>query len=155
MKRHAHRYNRGMERKPQNYANHAKYDPWFHFFLLPVAGLMVIGSLWAVITNPGLRSARYLVFSVWLLVLAFKTRTYSLRQQDRIIRLEEKLRLASVLPEDLRRRIPELSDAQLVALRFVSDGELPGLVQKTLAENLAPKQIKQSIVTWRPDYSRI
>src|SRR5947209_15792157 len=67
----------GMERKPQTYSNHAKFDPWFHFFLLPVAALMVLGSIWAVITNPGLRSGRYLVFSVWLLVLAFKTRTYS------------------------------------------------------------------------------
>ncbi len=145
----------GMERKPQTYANHAKYDPWFHFFLLPVAGLMVLGSIWAIVMNPGLRSARYLVFSVWLLVLALKTRTYSLRQQDRIIRLEERLRLASVLPESMRQRISQLSDAQLIALRFASDAELTELVQKALSENLAPKQIKQSITSWRPDYSRI
>jgi hypothetical protein len=144
-----------MEQKPQTYANYVRYDPWFHFFLLPVAGLMVLGSIWAVITNPGLRSARYVLFSVWLVVLTLKTRSYSLRQQDRIIRLEERLRLASVLPEDLRRRLPELSDAQLVALRFASDTELPGLVQRTLSENLPPKQIKQSITAWRPDYSRI
>ena len=116
---------------------------------------MVLGSILAVITNPGLHSARYLVFSVWLLVLAFKTRLYSLRQQDRIIRLEERLRLASVLPEDLRRRLPELSDGQLIALRFAPDTELPGLVQRALSEKLAPKQIKQSITAWRPDYSRI
>jgi hypothetical protein len=144
-----------MGSKPQTYANHAKYDPWFHFFLLPVAALMVLGSIWAIITNPGLRSGRYLVFSLWLLVLALKTRTYSLRQQDRIIRLEERLRLTTVLPEDLQRRIPELSDAQLIALRFASDTELTGLVQRTLSDNLAPKQIKQSITGWRPDYSRI
>jgi Family of unknown function (DUF6526) len=144
-----------MEQKPQTYANHVRYDPWFHFFLIPVAGLMVLGSIWAMITNPGLRSARYLLFSVWLLILAFKTRLYSLRQQDRIIRLEEKLRLAAVLPEDLRRRASELSDAQILALRFAPDAELPGLVQKTLSEKLAPKQIKQSITVWRPDYSRI
>jgi hypothetical protein len=116
---------------------------------------MVLGSIWAVITNPGLRSARYVLFSVWLVVLTLKTRSYSLRQQDRIIRLEEKLRLASVLPEDLRLRLPELSDAQLIALRFAPDNELPGLVQRTLSEKLAPKQIKQSITAWRPDYSRI
>jgi hypothetical protein len=144
-----------MEQKPQTYASHVRYDPLFHFFLLPVAGLMVLGSIWAVITDPGLRSARYLVFSIFLLVLTLKTRSYSLRQQDRIIRLEERLRLASVLPEALRPRIPELSDSQVIALRFASDAELPGLLQKTLAENLAPKQIKQSIAAWRPDYSRI
>ena len=144
-----------MEQKAQTYANHVRYDPLFHFFLLPVAGLMVLGSIWALITNPGLHSARYLLFSVWLLVLAWKTRMYSLRQQDRIIRLEERLRLASVLPEDLRRRLPELSDAQLVALRFAPDAELPELVQRTLSENLPPKQIKQSITAWRPDLSRI
>jgi len=144
-----------MEQKPQTYASHVRYDPLYHFFLLPVAGLMVLGSIWAVITNPGMHSARYLVFSVFLLILTLKTRTYSLRQQDRIIRLEERLRLASVLPEGLRPRITELSDSQVIALRFASDAELPGLVQKTLSENLAPKQIKQSITAWRPDYSRI
>src|SRR5215831_3633065 len=144
-----------MEQKAQTYANHVRYDPWFHFFLLPVAGLMVLGSIWAVITNPGLHSARYLLFSVWLLVLALKTRLYSLRQQDRIIRLEGRLRLASVLPEALRRRLPELSDAHLLAPRFAPDGELPGLVQRTLSENLPPNQLKQSITAWRPDYSRI
>ena len=115
---HFHRYNRcEMDEKTQTYTNHVRYDPWFHFFLLPVAGLMVIGALWAIVTDPGWRSARYLVFSVWLLVLAFKTRTYSLRQQDRIIRLEERLRLQTVLPENLRSRTPELSDAQLIALK--------------------------------------
>jgi hypothetical protein len=116
---------------------------------------MVIGALWAIVTNPGWSSARYLVFSIWLLVLAFKTRTYSLRQQDRIIRLEERIRMQTVLPDNLRSRIPELSDAQLIALRFASDQELPGLFQRALAEKLEPKQIKQAITVWRPDYSRI
>jgi hypothetical protein len=146
---------REMERKPQTYANHAKFDPQFHFFLAPIGLLMVIGSIWAVISNPGWHSLRYLVLSLWLVVLMFRTRIYSLRQQDRIIRLEERLRLSTVLPESLRSRIPELREGQLIALRFASDGELPALVQRTLSENLAPKQIKQSITSWRPDYWRI
>jgi hypothetical protein len=144
-----------MERKPQTYANHAKLDPQFHFFLLPIGLLMVVGSVWAVISNPGWHSVRYIVLSLWLMVLMFRTRIYSLRQQDRIIRLEERLRLAALLPDSLRLRISELREGQLIALRFASDEELPGLVQRTLGENLAPKQIKQSITAWRPDYWRI
>ena len=144
-----------MEKKPQTYANHARFDPLFHFFLLPVGLFMVVGSLWAVFSQPGWHSLRYLGLSVWLVVLAFKSRTYSLRQQDRVIRLEERLRLAALLPDSLKPRIPELTEGQLIAVRFASDAELPALVQRTLAENLAPKEIKQSITSWRPDYWRI
>jgi hypothetical protein len=82
-------------------------------------------------------------------------RNYSLRVQDRVIRLEERLRLMSVLPEPLRSRIGELSVQQLIGLRFACDQELPGLVQRALDEKLSSADIKKSVVTWRPDYSRI
>jgi hypothetical protein len=72
-----------------------------------------------------------------------------------VIRLEERLRLMSVLPEPLRSRIGELSVQQLIGLRFASDQELPGLVQRALDEKLSLADIKKSVVTWRPDYSRI
>jgi hypothetical protein len=88
-------------------------------------------------------------------VLAGRVRSWATRLQDRVIRLEERLRLAGVLPEPLRSRIGELSDSQLVGLRFSSDAELPALVQRALDEKLSRSDIKKAITNWRPDYSRV
>src|SRR5690349_15625772 len=144
-----------MERKPQSFANHAKWDPLFHFFLSPVALLMVVGGIVAVARNPGWDSARYLLLSVWLFLLLFRVRTYSLKVQDRVIRLEERLRLATVLPDGLRPRVPELTEAQLIALRFASDEEAPALAERALNEKLAPRDLKKAVRNWRPDYWRV
>ena len=84
-----------------------------------------------------------------------KARMYATKLQDRIIRMEERQRLYGLLPETLRARIGELSEAQLVGLRFASDAELPGLVEETLAKKLSAAQIKKSIKVWRPDYFRV
>jgi hypothetical protein len=107
------------------------------------------------VRHPETSSIAFLVIAVLMLVTAFKTRLYALKVQDRIIRLEERLRLSGLLSEPLRSRVAELTESQLIALRFASDAEVPGLVQRTLNENLAAKQIKEMIRDWRPDRWRV
>lgn len=143
------------EKRPQTFANHARFDPLFHFFALPIFGLSVVWSIVHFIRHPGLQSAVAFVVLCAATVVALKTRLYSLRLQDRVIRLEERLRLATVLPESLRSRIPELTETQLIGLRFAADGELPGLCEKALSENLSRRDVKKSIQSWRPDYWRV
>ena len=144
------------ENAPQTYATHARFDPPFHFFMVPVAVITVIVAVWALIKGPiTFFSIWVVVFTIAAVVAFFKIRLYALKNQDRIIRLEERLRLSSVLPDPLRSRIGELSEAQLIALRFASDSELSGLVEKALAGKLPPADIKKAVVNWRPDYHRI
>jgi hypothetical protein len=143
------------EKKPQAYANHTRRDPLFHFFALPVFLLLALAGAVHFIWRPGLHSGLMFVVAVALAVVVVKTRLYSLRVQDRVIRLEEQLRLISLLPEPLRPRISELTPGQLVGLRFASDAELPGLVERTLSEKLSKEDIKKAIENWRPDYLRV
>src|ERR1700730_5166641 len=146
---------RMAEKIPQNYANHVKFDPLFHFFLLPVAAITVGLAVYNVIRNFSFFAAWMVVLSIAFAVVIFKTRLYALKAQDRVIRLEERLRLAMLLPETLRPRIPELTESQLVALRFAPDGEVAVLADKALSSKLRGVEIKKAIVTWRPDYFRI
>ncbi|HUA87202.1 MAG TPA: DUF6526 family protein [Bryobacteraceae bacterium] len=143
------------EKKPQTLQNHARLDPLYHLFLAPVALLMLIGAIYELIRDPGWMTAAHVVVVIWAIVALFKIRLYALKVQDRVIRLEERLRLEKLLSEPLKSRIPELSESQLIALRFASDAELPALVEKTLGGNLDNKTIKQSIREWRPDYFRV
>ena len=105
----------------------------------------------------------YDLLSAWTLVLmaavlamaGLLTRVSALKAQDRVIRLEERLRMAALLNEPLRSRIAELTEPQLIAIRFCSDAELPSLVDKSLKNNLSNKDIKKSIVNWRADTFRV
>jgi hypothetical protein len=141
--------------KPQTYANHARFDPWFHFFLAPIALIILIASIVHLVRHPHAWGVVHVVLAFALFMLVFKVRSYPLKVQDRVIRLEERLRLAALLPEPLRSRIADLDVRQLIALRFASDAEIPGLVERTLNEKLTQKQIKQAIQNWRPDNFRV
>jgi hypothetical protein len=148
--------------QPQTFANHTRFDPLFHFFLVPVFALGLVMALIHFFAHLGegdfrdhFHSALLIVLAVALLLLVFKVRLYALRVQDRVIRLEERLRLMQVLPEPLRSRIPELTETQLCGLRFASDAELPLLTERALNEKLSRKDIKKSVQVWRPDYWRV
>jgi Family of unknown function (DUF6526) len=143
------------EKKPQTFANHSRLDPLFHFFALPVFALTAVAATIHFIWRPSWHSAGFFVVSVAAVTVVLKLRIYSLRVQDRVIRLEERLRLAALLPEPLRSRIPELTEEQLIALRFASDAEVAKLTERTLAEKLSRADIKKAIVVWRPDYWRV
>jgi len=144
-----------MPNKPQSYASHAKIDPAFHFFVLPVLFMNILVVAYLLIRHPGIGGAWLLLISVTLLVLAGRSRSWATHLQDRVIRVEERIRLTAILPEPLRSRIGELSDSQIVGLRFASDAELPSLFQRALDEKLSRSDIKKAITNWRPDYSRV
>lgn len=143
---------------PQNHKNHTRFDPPFHFFLVPLLLLNFVFALYTLVhrwpEHPHIFSW-WVVMSVVLLVAAVKIRTNSIRVQDRVIRLEERLRFSALLSEPDRTSSNSLTLRQIVALRFASDAELPSLVHRALEEGLTPKQIKTAIATWRPDLLRV
>ena len=141
--------------KPQTYANHARLDPAVHFFVIPVLFLNVIYRVEEAVRylNPSRLWA--VVVALALLALAMITRIYALRVQDRVIQMEERIRIAAVASPTTLARMDDFSIKQFVALRFAPYTELGPLADRALAEQLTPKQIKQAIVNWRPDIQRV
>jgi hypothetical protein len=144
-----------MADAPQDFAHHTRWDPLFHFFIIPVFAISVIMTIVHLVRSPGLHSVWVVVAMIALLLAIFKIRLYSLKVQDRVIRLEERLRLATLIDPSLRSRIGEITESQLVALRFASDAELPALAARALNEKLRNADIKKAIVHWRPDHFRV
>ena len=140
----------------QNFANHAKYVPAFHFFVLPALSLNVGWSIYRWKTSLwSVDGAMLVLTSVALLVGFLFARLFALTVQDRVIRLEERQRCERLLPLELQARIVEFAPGQLVSLRFASDAELPALARKVLDEKLEDRRaIKQLVKSWRPDYLR-
>lgn len=148
----------------QNLQNHTKWDPLFHFVLMPILIANFIIRCWELLNMLSIsgtavvnefRMAWTVVLSIAFILIALKARMFALKAQDRIICLEERLRMSTLLPDALRARIGELTEGQLIALRFASDGELTELVRSAVDKKLARKEIKQSIREWRPDYFRL
>jgi hypothetical protein len=151
-----------MAELPQSYAHHTRWDPWFHFFLLPVFGLgllLAVIHFFAHIAHADMHEDTHafllILLAVALLLAVLKIRLYALKVQDRIIRLEERVRLTQLASEPLRSRIPDLTIDQLCGLRFASDAELPKLAERALNEKLSRADIKKAIQNWRPDNWRV
>jgi hypothetical protein len=139
----------------QSFLTHKRYVPGFHF----VAGTLVVVNLLTclVVILRGFTLAHLglLLSAVILGQLFWYTRQFPLRVQDRLVCLEERLRLTQLLPADLRTRVPDLVPSQLIALRFASDAEVPALVRRVLDERLLDRNaIKALITSWRPDFDR-
>src|SRR5450631_3015391 len=126
--------------KTQNFANHAKFVPPFHFFVLPILLINVIYRLVLLKNGIGFDSIFAVLLGVALLMLAFTARVAALAVQDRVIRLEMQLRLARLLPSDLQGRIEEFAVPQLIGLRFASDEELPALARQVLNDKLTDRK---------------
>ena len=144
------------ERIPQTYENHARLVPLYHYAALPLLLINLLWSIYQVTQIVAFESLNALTIAFALATIAFAARVFALKAQDRIIRLEERLRMQELLPDDLKERINDYTTDQLIALRFAGDLELCGLARKVLDENITDrKTIKQIIQNWRPDYQRV
>jgi hypothetical protein len=144
-----------MSEDSQTLASHTRFDPPFHFFALPSFAITLICTIVNLVRNPSLWSSWMVVFMLAAIVALFKIRLNALRVQDRVIRLEERIRLAALVDEAWRPNIPLLTISQLIGLRFASDAELPILAERALREKMSRSDIKKAIKNWRADDWRI
>lgn len=139
----------------QNFENHIRFFPLFHFVVAPIFLLDIVWSLVRLIRHVSFGAVVALVVAIGLFLLALAARLMALTVQDRVIRLEMRLRMQQLLPPELHARIAEFTLGQLIALRFAGDGELPGLARTVLDEKLTDqKAIKRMVRDWRPDLLR-
>src|SRR3954464_13352731 len=144
-----------MSDKSQSLKNHAKFVPLFHFFAFPILAINAVWLTKLAIAGPASSTAIAALTGWALVATAFLARTFALTVQDRVIRLEMRLRLRELLPPELHPRIHELTRGQLVAMRFASDPELPGLARRVLDERLLDRKAIKSLITdWQPDHLR-
>lgn len=139
----------------QSYKNHVRWLPAFHFFAMPVLLINVINEFRHVYNNPNRSTAFAAVVAAAILAVLFLARTQALTAQDRLIRLEMRLRLQPLLAADLMARFNDLTVPQLVALRFASDGEMASLVATALKDGTKQSDIKKLIKQWQPDDVRV
>jgi hypothetical protein len=145
-----------MPKPAQSLKSHARYVPGFHFAVLGVFVLNLLWSAWRLWRSPGIEASLGVLLALAFLGLSFYARIFALTVQNRVIRLEMRLRLREVLPQELCPRIGELRVGQLIALRFASDEEMPELVRQVLAEPLRDqKAIKRRIRSWQADHLRV
>ena len=145
-----------MTEQAQSFENHAKMVPAYHG---GATGLVVLPTLYfayLAITDFSVERLAFFAFCAGMIIIALFARVFPLGVQDRVIRLEERMRMELLLPDDLKGRIKELATEQLIGLRFASDEELPGLVRRVLDEGITDRKvIKEAIENWRADHQRI
>jgi hypothetical protein len=141
--------------KVQNLANHARFVPGFHF-LTGTLTLVVFGwTMYRLVTQGTADAGLGALIGFVVLAQFFYLRAFPLAVQDRLIRLEERIRLEKLLPAELQSRIPSFSADQLIGMRFGSDAELPALAKKVLDGNIMNrKAIKALVINWRADEMR-
>jgi hypothetical protein len=145
-----------MAERVQTYASHRRYIPQFHFFVLPVLIANIIITIVEFVLHPRFITGWVMVVAFALAIGIWTARAMALRAQNRIIRLEERMRFERVLPPDLRGRAGDLTTRQLIAIRFAPDDEVPDLVRRVLGGELNTQgDIKRAIQNWRADHLRV
>ena len=140
----------------QTYKNHTRWYPLVHFIIFPLLTINLIWAIVCVFMEFDWYRAQFLLLSTAVVLLAFAARLQALKAQDRIIRLEERLRYTDLLEPELARMAYGLRTSQLIALRFASDEELPDLVRRiSNGELTTSKEIKMAVKQWRPDHFRV
>ena len=140
---------------PQGLKNHGRLDPPYHFILSTVLAVNLFIVLTFAWRNLNFFTEWLVILSIAAFIPAMKIRSYPLKVQDRVIRLEERLRLQALAPAEWHAQIYHLTEDQLIGLRFASDDEVVALAKQALEEKLSRKQIKERIKTWRPDDWRV
>ncbi len=144
-----------MPQATQTYASHRRFIPAYHFFAVPVFLINVIVTAVQFVRDPRPMTGWAVVVALALFLSILLLRFMPLRAQDRVIRLEERTRLERLLPSDLRGRVGDLTAAQLIAIRFAADDEVPDLTRRTLNGELKSQgDIKRAIRNWRADHLR-
>jgi len=141
------------DRRPQTYARH-RYRPVASTIVFFLATTAIVATLGGALSGWSVETLVRLCLSVAVFVLALTSRTYTVRLQDRIIRLEMRVRLQGLLPRERHALIDQLTPAQMVGLRFASDAQLPALAQRAAAEGLSREEIKRAVTVWQSDWMR-
>ena len=139
----------------QNYGNHRKFFPLFHFVIGPLLLINFILAAREAYREPTFDEIWEAVFAFTIILVALASRVMALKVQDRVIRLEERLRLNQLATGELKNRINDLTARQMVGLRFASDAEVCDLAMTVLKDNITnPNTIKKMVKNWRSDYER-
>ena len=145
-----------MANQGQNFANHTRFVPAFHYVALPILLGNLASAVVELFNGITFDASLHVLVAVALIIVALFARVFALKAQDRVIRLEMRLRMRELLPEDRQGRINDFTPTQMVGLRFAGDAELPELARKVLDENITKMTpIKKMITDWQGDYFRV